>query len=153
MHTVTFESEINDGVIKIPVKDLMGLEQYINNSPLPVTWSVSLSLKEDTSNELDDKDSHAFLASDNGVNAENKAKDSINQIDSDDGTEIEGLQDSSSDEDDDELDYRLRSGKSLVDYAYEAGYDSVIEYVWDYPVKTRNVKPMTREEIYAERIF
>ncbi|MEM7531421.1 MAG: hypothetical protein AAF639_04540 [Chloroflexota bacterium] len=152
MHTVTFESEINDGVIKIPVKDLMTLEQYINHSSSPITWSVSLSLKEE-SNGLENKDDNSFFVSDKGVNTEKKTQNNIHQTDNGTELEIEESQDLSSEDNDDELDYRLRSGKSLVDYAYEAGYDSVIEYVWDYPVKTRNVKPMTREEIYAERIF
>lgn len=54
----------------------------------------------------------------------------------------------------DQTDDQLASGKrDILQEMRDHGYDSIIEYLMDYPLQVEGFRPFTREEIYSGKRF
>ena len=54
----------------------------------------------------------------------------------------------------DQTDDQLASGKrDILQEMRDRGYDSIIEYLMDYPLQVEAIRPFSREEIYSGKRF
>lgn len=54
---------------------------------------------------------------------------------------------------DEPVDYEIVEKRDILRDMEERGYESIIEYLMDYPLQIKDFKPLTRDEIYSGKRF
>ncbi len=54
---------------------------------------------------------------------------------------------------DERVDYEIVEKRDILRDMEERGYESIIEYLMDYPLQIKDFKPLTRDEIYSGKRF